>query len=39
MTAVTDAINLHHDGKYPDLQSVAAGGEWSESFWIRPSGL
>jgi aldose 1-epimerase len=39
MTAVTDAINLHHDGKYPDLQSVAAGAEWTESFWIRPSGL
>jgi aldose 1-epimerase len=39
MTGVTNAINLHHDGKYPDLQTVAPGGEWSESFWIRPSGL
>lgn len=39
MTGVTDAVNLHHDGKYPDLQSVAPGGEWTESFWIRPSGL
>lgn len=39
MTAVTDGINLHHDGKYPDLQTVASGATWTESFWIRPSGL
>jgi aldose 1-epimerase len=39
MTGVTDAVNLHHDGKYPDLQTVAPGGEWTESFWIRPSGF
>lgn len=39
MTAVTDGVNLHHDGKYPDLQMVPAGGEWVESFWIAPSGF
>jgi len=30
---------LHHDGKYPDLQSVAPGAKWTESFWIRASGI
>jgi aldose 1-epimerase len=39
MTGITNAINLHHDGKYPDLQSVAPGAKWSESFWIRSSGI
>lgn len=39
MTGVTDAVNLHHEGKYPDLQTVAAGENWTESFWIRPTGL
>jgi aldose 1-epimerase len=39
MTGPTDAINLAHDGKYPELQSVPAGGSWTESFWIRPDGF
>jgi aldose 1-epimerase len=39
MTAVTDGINLHHDGKYPDLQTIAPGADWTESFWIQPSGF
>lgn len=39
MTGVTDAVNLHHAGKYPDLQTVGPGEKWSESFWIKPSGL
>jgi aldose 1-epimerase len=39
MTGVTNAINLHHAGKYPGLQTIAAGGRWSESFWIRPKGF
>ena len=39
MTGITNAINLNHDGKYAALQSVAAGASWTESFWIRASGL
>jgi aldose 1-epimerase len=39
MTAPTDAINLAHEGKYNDLQSVPASGSWVESFWIRPIGF
>ena len=39
MTGVTNAVNLHHEGKYPDLQTVAPDAQWSESFWIRSSGI
>jgi galactose mutarotase-like enzyme len=39
MTGVTNAINLHHAGKYPGLQMIPAGGKWTESFWIRPKGF
>ncbi len=39
MTGVTNAVNLHHEGKYPDLQTVAPGAQWTESFWIRSSGI
>jgi len=39
MTGITNAVNLAHDGKYPDLQTVAPGAKWSESFWIRTSGI
>ncbi|HTS61899.1 MAG TPA: aldose 1-epimerase [Candidatus Acidoferrales bacterium] len=34
MAAVTNAFNLEHDGKYAELQSVAPGGSWRESFWM-----
>ncbi len=39
MTGITDAINLHHAGKYPELQTVAPGAKWTESFWVRASGI
>ena len=39
MTAITNGINLAHEGKYPELQTVAPGATWSESFWIRFSGF
>jgi aldose 1-epimerase len=39
MTGVTSAVNLAHEGKYPDLQMIAPGSRWSESFWIRASGI
>lgn len=39
MTGITNAMNLAHDGKYPELQSIAPNGIWKESYWIRPSGF
>ena len=39
MAAVTNAMNLAQEGKYPELQSIPAGGEWRESFWVKPSGF
>jgi aldose 1-epimerase len=39
MAGVTNAINLGHAGKYPDLQKIAAGGVWKESFWVKPEGF
>ena len=39
MTAVTNGVNLHHEGKYPNLQMLAPGAKWTESFWVRASGL
>ena len=39
MAGVTNASNLNHDGKYAALQSVAPGGQWTESFWVRASGF
>jgi aldose 1-epimerase len=39
MTGVTNAINLFHQGKHPELQTVPSGQTWTESFWIKPSGF
>jgi aldose 1-epimerase len=39
MTGITNAINLNHEGKYADLQTVAPGAKWTESFWVRASGI
>jgi aldose 1-epimerase len=39
MVGITDAVNLNHEGKYPELQTVPPGGKWTESFWIRASGF
>ncbi len=39
MTGITNAINLNHEGKYAELQTVAPGAKWTESFWIRASGI
>ncbi len=39
MVGITNATNLAHRGLYKELQSVAPGGIWRESFWIRPSGF
>jgi aldose 1-epimerase len=34
MAAITNAFNLAHEGKYPELQSIGTGGTWRESFWL-----
>jgi len=39
MTAITNGANLAHEGKYKELQIVAPGGTWQESFWVRSSGF
>jgi aldose 1-epimerase len=38
MVGVTDAMNLAEKGLYKELQSIAPGGSWQESFWIKPTG-
>ncbi len=35
MTAITNAFNLAHAGKYDGLQEVGPGESWEEQFWIR----
>jgi aldose 1-epimerase len=39
MTGITNALNLAHEGKYPALQIIPAGASWTESFWVRGSGM
>ena len=39
MAGITNAMNAAHKGLYQELQSIPPGGEWAESFWIRPRGL
>ena len=39
MAAVTNAFNLAQAGLYKELQSVAPGGQWKESFWISATGF
>jgi aldose 1-epimerase len=39
MAAITNAMNLAHKGIYKELQSIAPGGTWAESFWVRPKGF
>ena len=39
MAGITNSMNLAHKGAYKELQSIAPGTSWEESFWIRPSGF
>jgi aldose 1-epimerase len=39
MAAITNGFNLAQTGVYKELQSIPAGGQWRESFWIVPSGF
>jgi aldose 1-epimerase len=38
MAGITNAMNMAQKGSYKELQSIAPGGVWQESFWIRPRG-
>lgn len=38
MAGISNAMNAAQAGTYRELQSVAAGGAWVESFWLRPTG-
>lgn len=39
MAAITNGANLAHEGKYNELQTLAPGATWQESFWVRPTGF
>ena len=39
MAAITNALNLAQRGVYKELQNIAPGGTWRESFWIKPQGF
>jgi aldose 1-epimerase len=39
MAAITNALNMAHRGQYRELQTIAPGGAWQESFWVRASGF
>ena len=38
MAAISNGMNAAQAGSYRDLQSVAPGESWEESFWIQASG-
>lgn len=39
MTGLTDGFNLAHQGVFKNLQNIASGATWTESFWVRPTGF
>jgi aldose 1-epimerase len=39
MAGITNAMNLSQKGLYHELESIAPGGAWEESFWVRPRGF
>jgi len=39
LTTIISGVNLAHEGKYRDLQTIPPRGSWTESFWIRSSGI
>ena len=39
LSTIINGVNLAHQGKWRDLQNVAPGAKWTESFWIRASGI
>lgn len=35
---ISNAMNMAQKGTYSELQSIAPGGRWEESFWVTPKG-
>jgi aldose 1-epimerase len=36
MAGISNSMNLAQKGLYRELQTIAPGGSWEESFWVRP---
>ncbi len=39
MSAPTNAFNMTQAGTYKEMDSIPPGGEWKESYWIKPAGF
>jgi aldose 1-epimerase len=39
LTIIINGVNLAHDGKWSGLQMLPPGEKWTESFWVRASGI
>jgi aldose 1-epimerase len=39
LTTIINGVNLAHEGKWSGLQSLPPGEKWTESFWVRASGI
>ena len=39
MASISNALNMAHRGQYSELQSIAPGQTWRESFWLKPTGF
>ncbi len=39
MAGISNAMNLAHKGLYQELQYIAPGGTWTETFRVMPSGF
>jgi aldose 1-epimerase len=39
LATIISGVNLAHEGKSNDMQSVPAGGKWTERFWVRARGI
>jgi len=38
MAGIPNSMNAAQKGQYSELQSIAPGGSWEESFWISTAG-
>jgi aldose 1-epimerase len=39
LTTIINGVNLAHEGKWSGLQTLPPGEKWTESFWVRASGI
>lgn len=39
LTIIINGVNLAHQGKWKGLQTLPAGEKWTESFWVRATGI